>query len=146
MSKDNNDIKLVRGGKYNFKHQPERLKYIGLERNWHQFELVGKQGVWCELLDTDLHMIEETKDNNGMPDEIFVAKDNNGYEEGEWWGFDPEIEDTTPVTSYTKTSTNNDKRDRLIEAVKRIKGTLTDDTKVQVRVSDVLEIINKVMK
>jgi len=48
--------------------------------------------------------------------------------------------------SYTKTSTNNDKRDRLIDAVKRIKGTLTDDTKVQVRVSDVLEIINKVMK
>jgi len=54
-------MNLVIGGKYNFKHQPERLKYIGTEKGWHQFELVGIQGVWCELLDTELHMIELTK-------------------------------------------------------------------------------------
>ena len=56
---------LTIGGKYNFKHQPERLNYIGKNWSgngyWHQFEKVGEQGVWCELLDSDLHMIEETK-------------------------------------------------------------------------------------
>ena len=53
------------GGKYNWKNQPERLIYLG--RNWsgngywHQFEKVGEPGkVWCEVLDSDLHMIEET--------------------------------------------------------------------------------------
>lgn len=56
---------LLRGGEYNFKHQPERLKYIGKHKGWHQFERVGVQGVWCELLDSDLPMIEETKDNSG---------------------------------------------------------------------------------
>lgn len=54
------NIKLVRGGGYNFKNQPERLKYIGKRRGWHQFEKVGEQGVWCELLDDDLHLIEVT--------------------------------------------------------------------------------------
>ena len=52
---------LLYGGAYNFKHQPERLKYIGKHNCWNQFEKVGEQGVWCELLDSDLHMIEETK-------------------------------------------------------------------------------------
>ena len=56
---------LTIGGKYNFKHQSERLNYIGKNWSgngyWHQFEKVGEQGVWCELLDNDLHMIEETK-------------------------------------------------------------------------------------
>ena len=53
------------GEEYNFKNQPERLKYIGYNLSgngyWHQFEKVGEQGVWCELLDSDLHMIEKTK-------------------------------------------------------------------------------------
>ena len=51
---------LLYGVEYNFKNQPERLKYIGRHNGWHQFEKVGKQGVWCELLDSDLHMIERT--------------------------------------------------------------------------------------
>lgn len=59
------DMDLVRGGEYKFKNQPERLKYIGKNWSgngyWHQFEKVGKQGVWCELLDSDLHMIELTQ-------------------------------------------------------------------------------------
>lgn len=52
-------------GRYNWINQPERLVYLG--RNWsgngywHQFEEVGKPGaVWCEVLDKDLHMLEET--------------------------------------------------------------------------------------
>ena len=56
------------GGRYNWKGQPERLVYLG--RNWsgngfwHQFEKAGEPGViWCEVLDSDLHMIEETERN-----------------------------------------------------------------------------------
>lgn len=55
---------MVIGGRYNWKNQPERLKYIGYNWSgngyWHQFELDGKHGVWCEVLDSDLHMLEET--------------------------------------------------------------------------------------
>lgn len=47
------------GQGYTFPSQPELLKYIGKEGNWHQFEKLGEQGVWCELLDSDLHLIEE---------------------------------------------------------------------------------------
>ena len=58
-------IDMVFGGQYNFKNQPERLKYIGCNwsgnGHWHQFEKVGEQGVWAELQGTDLAMIEETK-------------------------------------------------------------------------------------
>ena len=55
------------GGRYNWKHQPERLAYMGLRRypgdrrTWHQFEKVDAPGVvWCEVLDDDLSMFEET--------------------------------------------------------------------------------------
>lgn len=53
------------GGRYNWKNQPERLKYTGMcePRNgrWHQFEKVDEPGVvWCEVLSADLHMLEET--------------------------------------------------------------------------------------
>lgn len=58
------EVELLYGGLYNFKSQPERLKYIGKDKGWHQFEKVGEMGVWCELLDDDLHMIEETYDFN----------------------------------------------------------------------------------
>lgn len=53
------------GRKYNWKNQPERLVYLGLcePRNgrWHQFAKVETPTeVWCEILDSDLHNIEET--------------------------------------------------------------------------------------
>lgn len=54
------------GGRYNWQNQPERLVYIG--RNWsgngywHQFEKVDELGiVWCELLDSDLHLLEQSE-------------------------------------------------------------------------------------
>ena len=60
---------MIIGGKYNWKHQPERLVYLG--RNWsgngywHQFAKVqSPEVVWCEVLDSDLCMIEETKITN----------------------------------------------------------------------------------
>ena len=53
------------GGKYNRRGQPERLVYLG--RNWggngywHQFAKVeNPRVVWCEVLDSDLGMLEET--------------------------------------------------------------------------------------
>ena len=51
------------GGRYNWKNQIERLVYVGKIGPWHQFELLNERGkVWCEVLDDDLIMIEETKD------------------------------------------------------------------------------------
>jgi NTP pyrophosphatase (non-canonical NTP hydrolase) len=57
------DLKLP--GKYNFKNQSERLIYLGYNfsgnGHWNQFALVeDPEVVWCELLDSDLSMIEET--------------------------------------------------------------------------------------
>lgn len=55
---------LIKGGKYNWKSQPERLVYLGLDwtGKWHRFAKVEEPyKVWCEVLDIDLHMIEETK-------------------------------------------------------------------------------------
>jgi hypothetical protein len=56
------------GGKYNWRNQPERLAYMGRERYpgdhrfWHQFEKIEEPGVvWCEVLDCDLHLLEETQ-------------------------------------------------------------------------------------
>lgn len=40
---------LVLHETYKFKHQPELLKYVGKDGNWHQFEKIGEQGVWCEM-------------------------------------------------------------------------------------------------
>lgn len=54
------------GGLYNFRHQADRLVYLGKNWSgngyWHQFKKIGdRREVWAELLDSDLHMIEETK-------------------------------------------------------------------------------------
>ena len=59
------------GKKYNWKNQPERLVYLGYNWSgngyWHQFakiepgDVCHSEAVWCEVLDSDLKMIEETK-------------------------------------------------------------------------------------
>ena len=61
------NILMVWGAKYNWKNQPERLIYVGYNWSgngkWHQFEKVDSPGVvWCELLDSDLSMMEETEE------------------------------------------------------------------------------------
>ncbi len=53
------------GGKYNWIGQSERLIFLGryysVNRYWNQFAKVESPSeVWCEVLDIDLHMIEET--------------------------------------------------------------------------------------
>lgn len=55
---------LVRGDEYNFVNQPERLKYIGKKGSWHQFEKMGEWGVWREVLDENLYLIEKTRQDD----------------------------------------------------------------------------------
>ena len=56
-------MKLIIGGKYNWKYTPEdKLVYLGKKGVWHQFVKIGDpREVRCEVLDSDLHMLEETK-------------------------------------------------------------------------------------
>jgi hypothetical protein len=61
---------VKRGGLYNWKNQSERLMYLGIRRfsgdprTWHQFVKIDDPGkVWSEVLDSELHMLEETPDN-----------------------------------------------------------------------------------
>jgi hypothetical protein len=53
-------MELERGKFYNWKHQPERLVYLGKADLWNCFALVGTEKIWCEVHDCDLHMMEET--------------------------------------------------------------------------------------
>jgi NTP pyrophosphatase (non-canonical NTP hydrolase) len=62
-----NRFELKIKGKYNFINQSERLIYLGADfqgrGRWNQFAKVEEPLViWSELLDSDLHMIEETVD------------------------------------------------------------------------------------
>lgn len=60
-------MRLMIGGKYNWKNQPERLVYMGRAMYpgngfWHQFAKVdAPEKVWCEVREADLQMFEETK-------------------------------------------------------------------------------------
>ena len=52
------------GGKYNWKSQPERLVYIGRDwtGRWHRFAKIENPNlIWCEVLQEDLRMMEDTK-------------------------------------------------------------------------------------
>lgn len=56
------------GGRYNWKHQPERLVYLGHNWSgngyWHQFAIVSNPSVvWCEVQTDDLESFEETPAN-----------------------------------------------------------------------------------
>lgn len=55
-----NAMRLELGNGYNWKNQPERLVYRGRKGLWHQFSLIGNTDIWCEVLESDLHMLEET--------------------------------------------------------------------------------------
>lgn len=58
-------MKLRVGGNYNWINQKEKLVYLGENWSgngfWHQFSKVGYPDiVWCEILDSELYLIEET--------------------------------------------------------------------------------------
>lgn len=63
MSLDPKTLKV--NDRYNWKHQPERLVFIGKRRYpgdrryWYQFENVDYPGiVWCEIIESDLDCLE----------------------------------------------------------------------------------------
>ena len=59
---------MKRGGFYNWKNQPDRLIYLRRFDGWHQFKKIGDpREVWCEVLDGDLHMLEETAASPAAP-------------------------------------------------------------------------------
>lgn len=55
---------MVKGARYNWKGQPERLVYLGHNWSgngfWHQFAKVDEESVWCEVLDAQIPMFEAT--------------------------------------------------------------------------------------
>lgn len=61
-------LQLKVDGRYNWRYSADPpLSYMGARRypgdprRWHQFERVAQPGiVWCEVLDSDLHLFEET--------------------------------------------------------------------------------------
>ena len=74
MTKDTNTatkrqaITPLKGGRYNWIDQPERLVYMGATRYpgdpriWHQFAKVATPNVcWSEVLTADLASFEETE-------------------------------------------------------------------------------------
>ena len=59
------------GTHYNWKNQQERLIYIGFNFSgngyWHQFVKVDDPDVvWCEIQESNLADIEETKNLTGV--------------------------------------------------------------------------------
>lgn len=49
------------GGRYNWRGQLQRLVYLRKLGAWHQFAKVDAPDVvWCEVLTSDLFMLEET--------------------------------------------------------------------------------------
>jgi hypothetical protein len=93
-------VNLIKGNRYNWKNQPERLVYIGMcdPRNghWHQFAKVeSPEVVWCEVLASDLHMLEETKDQpmtNITIDRALLER-YLGMREGDWVEVGHELRD-----------------------------------------------------
>jgi hypothetical protein len=63
---------LIKGGKYNWKNQPERLVYLGEKwyanyDMWHQFALVETPDkVWCEVKDYQLERFEKSATEGGQ--------------------------------------------------------------------------------
>jgi len=67
-----NEIEFIKGEKYNWKNQKERLIYLGKNWSgngyWHQFALVeSPHKVWCEVLDNQLSGFERTVDEATPP-------------------------------------------------------------------------------
>jgi hypothetical protein len=54
-------MELEIGKSYKWKHDSHQLVYLSQKGLWHQFALIGTTKVWCEVVDEDLHMIEEIK-------------------------------------------------------------------------------------
>lgn len=51
-------MKLIEGNKYKWIHDDKVVVFIGKHGCWNQFSLDGSQEVWCEVLDSDLRLME----------------------------------------------------------------------------------------
>lgn len=54
-------MKLVIGNKYKWKHETLELVFLGRKGQWNVFASCKTNKVWCEVLDSDLHLIEAVK-------------------------------------------------------------------------------------
>ena len=52
---------LIVGNKYKWKHESKILTYLGLVDGWHQFASEDRGMLWCEVLDSDLHLMESVE-------------------------------------------------------------------------------------
>lgn len=52
-------LNLVIGNKYKWKHEHNILVYVGKVGNWNQFALYNTDELWCEVLGSDLFLMEE---------------------------------------------------------------------------------------
>lgn len=52
---------LIIGNKYKWKYENDILIYVGQSGRWSQFSLESTGKLWCEVLDSDLHLMEEVK-------------------------------------------------------------------------------------
>lgn len=57
-------MKLEIGKKYKWKHEKVILIYIGKNGNWHVFDNSETGKVWCEVLGSDLHLMEQVNATN----------------------------------------------------------------------------------
>lgn len=46
------------GKKYKWKHESRTLIYVCKNGLWNQFALLNTNELWCEVLDSDLHLME----------------------------------------------------------------------------------------
>ena len=56
-------MKMVIGNKYKWKYENDIFIYVSKNGNWNLFVLESTSKIWCEVLDSDLHMLEEVKCN-----------------------------------------------------------------------------------
>lgn len=52
-------MKLIVGNSYKWKHERKILTYLGFVDGWHQFSSEGRDMLWCEVLESDLYLMEE---------------------------------------------------------------------------------------
>ena len=51
-------MNLIVGNKYKWKHESQELEYLGKKDGWYQFALFDQKVVWCEVLGSDLTLME----------------------------------------------------------------------------------------
>lgn len=54
-------MKLVIGKKYKWKHEDVIMVYLGRNGYWNVFDKFVTGKIWCEVLDSDLYLLEEVK-------------------------------------------------------------------------------------